>query len=99
MRFFILITAACLSLTLPTASVAGGLGTALSKAGDDLITAFNKAADPSDAPRILKPQHNYNPPTPVPGGSTTYSNGYSGTVSPNLTTTPLSDIFNRVTGN
>ena len=44
MRIFILTTAACLCLALPTASIAGGLGSAFSaaikKAGPDVSDAF-----------------------------------------------------------
>ena len=97
MRLLRATATACLFLSLSSVSMAGGFGTALSKAGDDLISTFNNAADPKVAPKVLRPQSNYNPPTPVPGGTANFSSGYSGNVNPNVTTNPLSDVFNWAT--
>lgn len=95
---------ACLVLAMATVSLsstpahAGGFGRALSKAGDDVLDAFNSAANPQTAQKVYKPQLNYNPPAPAPGGATVWSNGASGTINPSLTQRSLSDVFKSAAG-
>lgn len=77
---------------------AGGFGRALSKAGDDVLDAFNSAANPQTAQKVYKPQLNYNPPAPAPGSATVWSNGASGTINSSVTQKSLSESFKGAAG-
>lgn len=77
-----------------TPAFAGG-GSAIGKVAGDVAERFNKAVNPTPPAPPPQPRLEYTPPEPVPGGSTTWSNGNAGQIGP---LESPSTTFNRNAG-